>query len=438
MKLQDQDPRDWIGSDSTKARIREVITFLYDQGTFDFPQTRAALFSAAAGDGADFEATGYANVWTRDTVHIAHSLWTVGERDKAVAAVESLAAFYRSQTSRIQMILKGVLTPRDPMNRPHVRFNGSDLTELPDKWSHAQNDALGYFLWIYALLVKAGDIQLDHEKLKVIQLLVEYLEYIDFTEDEDSGHWEEYRKVEASSIGVVTGALRELESVAREHGQTRESGLHEIRQLKGLIARGEKKLSTILPDECVQTDPLKSRHADAALLFLIEPCRLLQGEGPLGESMARKIVGNIRTHLTGEMGIRRYNGDEYWCADYKEQVSLEKRSLDYSDDPTARGAKVSAGMEAQWCIFDPILSVIHARWFQSNGNITDRKLQLWHLARSLGQLTRTDSQFGPFRCPESYYNERGNWVPNDITPLRWTQANLRLALHWAESTAPEN
>ena len=34
-------------------------------------------------------------------------------------------------------------------NRPHVRFDGRTLSEIGDqRWAHAQNDALGYFLCV--------------------------------------------------------------------------------------------------------------------------------------------------------------------------------------------------------------------------------------------------------------------------------------------------
>jgi phosphorylase kinase alpha/beta subunit len=92
------------------------------------------------------------------------------------------------------------------------------------------------------------------------------------------------------------------------------------------------------------------------------------------------------------------------------------------------------GGEAQWCIFDPILSVIHGLRFQSTGDTERLRLQTQHLNRSLRQLTGEGISFPPLRCPESYYLENGHWGPNDITPLLWTQANLRLALHFMEQS----
>ena len=79
--------------------------------------------------------------------------------------------------------------------------------------------------------------------------------------------------------------------------------------------------------------------------------------------------------------------------------------------------------------------MIHGRRFQKFGSASDRERQLFHLQRSLGQLTTAESRFGAYRCPESYFCENGQYVPNDITPLLWTQANLRLALFFMRKTS---
>ena len=48
--------------------------------------------------------------------------------------------------------------------------------------------------------------------------------------------------------------------------------------------------------------------------------------------------------------------------------------------------------------------------------------------RSLAQLTTPTEGGGELLCPELYYLRQGRFVPNDVTPLLWTQANLRVAL----------
>ena len=138
----------------------------------------------------------------------------------------------------------------------------------------------------------------------------------------------------------------------------------------------------------------------------------------------------------GDYGIRRYLGDSYWCADYKEVFSEDDRTSDFSDDQASRDKYLKPGQEAQWCIFDSIMSVIYGQRFLDSGQTADYEKQRFHLDRALNQLTTRESTFGPYRCPESYYLEKGKYVPNDITPLLWTQGNLMMALHqWKQTLA---
>ena len=102
---------------------------------------------------------------------------------------------------------------------------------------------------------------------------------------------------------------------------------------------------------------------------------------------------------------------------------------------SARNRLLQPGGEAQWCLFDPILSVIHGQRYQKTGDAGQLESQTAYLNRSLRQLTGEGGSFPPLRCPESSYRENGVWGPNDITPLLWTQANVRLALHFMEQSA---
>jgi phosphorylase kinase alpha/beta subunit len=83
---------------------------------------------------------------------------------------------------------------------------------------------------------------------------------------------------------------------------------------------------------------------------------------------------------------------------------------------------VKPGEEAQWCVFDPILSAIYGERYRAGRELEDLAKQTFYLNRSLGQIT------ADFKCPEAYYLDRGRYVPNDYTPLLWTQANLWGAL----------
>lgn len=413
--------------------IRLIRERLEAAGTFRFPTLPTGLFSASGSDAADFGVTGYQHVWVRDTVHIAHAHFVVGQVDVAVRAMRSLAAFLLTQQPKMRGIIAGEIDPAEPMRRPHIRFDGVRLVELSEKWAHAQNDALGYFLWFFARLIVAGRIQPTAAEWSLLADFPRYFRSVRYWEDEDSGHWEEIRKVAASSIGVVVAGLVEYARLLQHPvagPALQQTGVALAgRELAELLEAGGTALDSILPAECEQDDPQKRRRYDAALLFLVYPLKLLDG------SMAEAIVEDVTTHLLGDYGIRRYLGDSYWCADYKQLLSAETRTADFSDHMESRDRLLKPGGEAQWCIFDPIVSVIYGLRSMKYRDPADRRLQSHFLNRSLSQLTDVDSPFGGYRCPESYYQENGVYVPNDITPLLWTQANLRLALHWAELTA---
>jgi phosphorylase kinase alpha/beta subunit len=254
--------------------------------------------------------------------------------------------------------------------------------------------------------------------------LVFFFEKIQYWRDEDSGHWEEARKIEASSIGAVLAGLRELRALLKQGGLASveyEDRVVTFELVDSLAASGRQELETMLPSECVQTDDRKYRRYDAALLFLVYPLEIVDGP------MARQIVADVAQHLQGEYGVKRYLGDSYWTADYKERVTAAMLTAEVSVTQEKRDALARSGEEAQWCIFDPIIAVIAGRWFEATQSPADFDLQTLHFNRSLGQLTAPNCLQGELLCPEAYYLSRGRYVPNDQTPLLWTIANLRLA-----------
>lgn len=401
---------------------QSLSQFLEAQGTFRFPTLTTGLFSAAAGEGGDFELTGYRNVWVRDNIHIAHGHWRWHQTGQAVAALKSLMAYFLKYEHRFKDIIEGRLDPSDPMNRPHIRFDGLRLVELDEKWSHAQNDALGAFLWLACQL--NSECRWSEAELGLLDSVALFLNKIEFWNDEDSGHWEEVRKVAASSIGVATAGMEAWYRLRQGTSAAVSISTQFAAEGTGSTIHipGRQALTSILPAECIQQDPTKNRRYDSALLFLIYPFQIVTGE------MADRIVADVIANLAGTYGIRRYLGDSYWCADYKQKLAADVRTSDFSDNLADRDRLLEPGLEAQWCLFDPIIAIHFGLRFERTGDPADRQKQIAHLNRSLGQLTPADAPSGPYRCPESYYSERGKYVPNDICPLLWTQANLKLAL----------
>lgn len=199
-------------------------------------------------------------------------------------------------------------------------------------------------------------------------------------------------------------------------------------RMEKLIKPGREALAKILPCESIKPENCYRRY-DSSLLFLIYPLEVLKWDEP----WVRMILEDVKSRLQGDYGIRRYLGDSYWFRDYK-KVPASKRTADYSEEIEKRDALVRVGEEAQWCIFDPIISVIYGQRYlemKAAGEEANEllRLQTAYFNRALGQLTSRSIGVPELRAPEAYYIENGHYVPNDHTPLLWTQANLRLAMH---------
>lgn len=410
----------------TLEELDTLRTFLEDHGTFIFPQLKSGLYRASTVTG-ESEYTGYQNVWVRDNVFIANSRREAGHLEEAKAATEALMRHFIAERPRFQSIIQGKSNKEVAINRPHIRFNGETGGELDEKWAHAQNDALGYFLWLYCREMR--NTPLSVEAATQLAYFVHYFIAIEYWQDADSGHWEEARKIEASSIGPVIAGLQallalmqtqHLPELACPEGATTQEMIIE------LIIKGCDALDIILPNESIQ--PGLERAYDSALLFSIYPLSVISGE------QADQVIANVHQQLQGDYGIKRYLGDSFWCANYKEKLSKESRTVDYSENMASRDALVKKGEEAQWCIFDPILSIIYGQKYAQTRSLEYRDLQLKHFQRSLSQITTLKNKPDTYLCPELYYLHGDTYEANDVIPLLWTQANLSLAFKYMERT----
>ena len=396
-------------------QIQQLLEFLKQQGTFQFPTLSSGLFSAGI-TSEETAYTGYQQAWVRDNIHIAHALYVTGQHQLAVQAAQALMTYFQKYRHRFEAIIANPALALQVMNRPHIRFEGQSLSELEQNWSHAQNDALGYFLWFYCKLLHEGQITPSSQELDLLTLFPQYFQAIQYWQDEDNGHWEETRKIEASSIGTVIAGLEQyqrLDSIGisdREHAN-----------ISSLLTKGQAALQEILPYECRQEK--NERRYDSALLFLIYPLEVIEG------AIAQQIVSDVETNLKGNIGIKRYLRDSFWAPNYKQNFAPEYRTMNMSEDLILRDAHAQSGQEAQWCIFDSIISVIYGQQYLHTGKSTDLAKQTHYFNRALGQLTSANCRFGPYRCPELYYLEDQAQIPNDVTPLLWSQANLLIAFH---------
>lgn len=442
MIVHNDEIRSLIKTAYTVAELNRVRNLLEHHNIFRFPALSNGLFSAALVI-PETSHTGYMNVWVRDNVHIAHAHLVNGQLEIAARTCCALAAHFERQRERFDVIIDHPDRAFDVMNRPHVKFDGATLGDLEDNWSHAQNDALGYFLWLYCKLARSGHVPVGDKEVEVLARFPKYFAAIRYWEDEDSGHWEEARKVSASSIGTAVAGLRELKYLLT--GPTPPTALKSSLSaglIDELLEAGLKHLEAILPFECVQPDKQKKREYDSASLFLIYPLGVADG------TMADNILANVTTHLQREYGIKRYIGDSFWSADYWKNFKAKDRTRDVSDDMAPRDRYFIPDTEAQWCIFDPVISAIYGSKYQRFHRIEDLERQTLYLNRSLGQITGTDARcgfgqdqvsLGPFKCPELYHFETTEFgkfelQPSEATPLLWTQANLLVAIRMMEQS----
>ncbi|HLC16169.1 MAG TPA: glycoside hydrolase family 15 protein, partial [Thermodesulfovibrionia bacterium] len=254
--------------------------------------------------------SGYTNTWIRDTIMITNYQFEIVNFDLAVKTVTTLRDYFYKHRFRFKSIIEGKANKDDPMQRPHIRFNGDTLEEIDQKWAHAQNDALGYFLWMRFKLANENKYVVTAGDYEIFSLFPLYFKSIEYWQDQDSGHWEEARKVESSSIGVVVAALMEMKKFLENHSSDLFAALNKhvtIDYLDDLIKKGTEQLNTFLPYESPS-----QRKADGALLFLIYPLEVV------GERQAQEILNVVLQDLKGDYGIKRYLGDSYWCADYKQ------------------------------------------------------------------------------------------------------------------------
>jgi len=405
------------------GKIKEVLSAYR---THEVHPVANGLFAASSSQTGD-SATGYQNVWVRDNIMVADALRRRGDFAPAIACIQGLTRFFEKQLPRFRDIIEdpvGMLG-EDANRRPHIRFTAQTLGELPEKWPHAQNDALGQALWFRFLLANTNVLPMNRHEFEIYRIFPAYFEAIEYWQDRDSGAWEEGRKINNSSVGAVVAGMEEM----LKH-ETSSGGPHGLgsaaaartEKLKYLIAKGRERLDATLPYE---SPP--ERMVDSALLTLIHPL------GRVGDRAKEDAILNlVQARLKGEVGIKRYAGDSYFCQDYDEWFAPSQMSSDFSERLEFRDAHLQPNCEAQWCIFDPVLSIIYGqRYLADRSDSASFRKQVHYFNRSLAQLTAEG------KCPELYFLKGGRYVANAHTPLAWAQANQAFALHLMEKSIGE-
>lgn len=168
----------------------------------------------------------------------------------------------------------------------HSRYS-TDLKEINVEWGHAQNDAIGAFLWGVGEGVRHGQkVIRDNHDIIIVQKLVHYLECIQYWQAEDNGMWEENMELHSSSVGACVAGLNAVKMLVDVKPE--------------IILRGENTLRNLLPKES------ETKKTDLALLSLIYPYRIVNRQTAL------EIVQNVSNNLERTNGCIRYHNDQYY------------------------------------------------------------------------------------------------------------------------------
>jgi phosphorylase kinase alpha/beta subunit len=336
-------------------------------------QSESGLFLASRSD----VSTGYNKAWLRDNFYTCLVFEEMEEWDTVVKVWKALIKIFIKHKEKIKWAGKN--KPYETFQYIHARYNPETFEEFWEEWGNKQNDAIGAILFKIGDLEKKGIkiIESDEEK-EVLQILVDYLNSIEYWHDPDNGVWEEYEEVHASSVGACLAGLK---SIAK-------TGLVQIPL--HLIEKGEESLKKLIPRES------KSKFVDLALLSLIYPFNIVP------EKEARDIIRHIEYHLKRDRGIIRYKNDRYYNKN-EDQVSEE----------------------AEWCFGFPWLSIIYNNWSKDKmkfGAITDEQ----DGQKAAEYLEKSFKTIYKDQIPELYYSDSDQ--PNDNTPLGWAESLFVVAL----------
>jgi hypothetical protein len=251
----------------------------------------------------------------------------------------------------------------------HARVDAKTSWEIHSYWRNKQDDICGELLYGIFLGENAGlNIIRDSEDVKIINLLIKYMEAIEYWHHSDSGYWEEdeSRGGRSSSIGICVSGLTAMKKLNR----------NDIFIPEHLIMKGKITLTQLLPKET------KDRDVDMALLSLIWPFNVVNTK------QRDEILFNVESRLLRDYGCIRYIGDQYYNADYSNPL----------------------GNEAQWTLGDLYFANIYI-------DMGDFKKGEYHLNRVLKNCTDGN-------IPELYING----VANCNSILGWANALAVLAM----------
>ncbi len=358
----------------------------------------------------------------RTELKVAKDAWRRGLE----ASLKHHYNYYRRFTD----IIDGKSGAHDYSKRPHIRYNPINLQEVPDQWGHAQNDALGYLLFMTYYAANQGKLDVLQEGKKAdasnshnpqqeahrLGVLVPlFFEKIEVWKDFDFGAWEDKKAEHASSIGCALAALREVKKIVDKHGALSEkldgkTYTVTSAQLATSISRCQDSLDRILPNEFINCDPedkradaSSTRKADSALinaLFL----GAVAGQPLVSERMTDQVLMSTTQELCRPIGFARYPLD-IWDG------RQDRRDLKDHE-------------EAQWSHVAPMMSVIYGALYLQTKKQNYFERQDFFFKRSLSTVNKR------WRIPEAYIVDAKSrqWVSDANEPLAWAQSAEIMAI----------
>lgn len=245
---------------------------------------------------ASFDSTtGYDKSWIRDNIYEAIGLEVSGRQQDVEETYHALLDVMKKKKWKILRAINH--KPQFKEDYIHARFDPHTFEEFPQEWGNMQNDSIG------ALLFKIGDLQdkkyniiRDYSDIRILKLIVKYLQSVRYWEDEDNGVWEHMEEVHSSSIGACVAGLQKISNY--------------IPVDQGLILLGQDALNKLLPRES------ETRKVCLSQLSLIYPF------GVLTPHQRDTILFNVEKYLTRPHGMIRFFGDNYYNNGYEAEWPL--------------------------------------------------------------------------------------------------------------------
>ena len=326
-------------------------------------QYKSGLFSASKHD----EETGYNKAWLRDNFYECIAFEVLEDWETVRETYRAILDIFEKHKEKIEYAISK--KPEYTHEYIHARYNPDNFEEFWEEWGNKQNDSVGCILFKIGELEATKNFKIldTNEDYHTVQRLVDYLSTLEFWHDTDSGMWEEWEEIHASSIGACIAGL---EMASKIKG---------IKVNPEIIKKGKTALNNLLPRES------SDKFVDLSQLSLIWPYNVTS------KRQTKEILENVEYHLLRRKGVIRYKGDKYY-----------NKNLD------------NVSEEAEWTFGLSWLAIIYAK-------LGKRKKAREFLEKSIDTVTKKGY------VPELYYSNTNN--PNPNTPLGWSESLFITALY---------